>query len=82
MKTVGIPESQADDFIKVWGDDHLAVDIGTKLTCNEVETLAAMLAGLGASEEAETWISAHAEGDDCGDTHCLCDECGNEIKEP
>jgi len=79
--TVKILESQADSFLKVWGDRYLAGDLGTKLTCVEVESLAALLAALGDNEAAEDWISSHAEGDDCGDSHCLCDECGNETKE-
>ncbi|AVJ50824.1 hypothetical protein SEA_KALNOKY_83 [Mycobacterium phage Kalnoky] len=61
-------------FIEVWGDGYLASDLGEKLTCTEVEALASLLLSLGAGEAAARWIEYHAEGDDCGDMHCRCDD--------
>ncbi|QJD50190.1 hypothetical protein SEA_DANFORTH_87 [Mycobacterium phage Danforth] len=70
-----VPMDDADFFEQAWGDGYLASDIAEKLTCIEVEALAGMLRALGEDRSAETWINYHAEGDDCGDSHCLCDEC-------
>ncbi|AGY37027.1 hypothetical protein FREDWARD_85 [Mycobacterium phage Fredward] len=70
-----LPKNEVDFFKQAWGDGYLASDIAEKLTCIEVEALAGLLQVLGDDESAKTWISYHAEGDDCGDSHCLCDEC-------
>lgn len=62
-----------DGFLEAWGGVYLACDVGTKLTCIEVEALAALFRALGAPGSAEEWVECHAEGDDCGDLHCRCD---------
>lgn len=64
-----------DSFVEEWGGGHLACDLGTKLTCGEVEALAAVFKELGDSDSAQCWIREHAFGDDCGDRHCRCVEC-------
>ncbi|AYD87016.1 hypothetical protein SEA_NEARLYHEADLESS_87 [Mycobacterium phage NearlyHeadless] len=73
--TEALPKEEVDFFKQAWGDGYLASDIAEKLTCIEVEALAGLLQVLGDVDSAETWINYHAEGDDCGDSHCLCDEC-------
>lgn len=67
------PALSIEQFKETWGDLHLAGDIASKLTCIEVEALADVFRTFGAAESAEAWISAHAEGDECGDMHCRCD---------
>lgn len=63
-----------DNFLEAWGGGYLASDVGDKLSCIEVEALAALLRALGDPGAAEEWIEYHAEGDDCGDLHCRCDD--------
>lgn len=62
-------------FADVWAAGDLAGDVATLLTCTEVEVLACLLHAYGHAEAATAWIEAHAEGDDCGDDHCRCEEC-------
>jgi len=76
------PKLAADIFLKTWATDenqpHLADDIATGLTCTEAEALADLIVSLGVMLDidtdaaAEYWITQHAQGDDCGDMHCLC----------
>lgn len=66
--------AEEQEFAAVWSDGHLAADLATKLTCIEVEALASMLLSLGQPEAADKWIEFHAEGDDCDDMHCRCDD--------
>jgi len=63
-------------FAETFGDSYLADDIARSLTCLEVEALAGVLRALGDERAAQTWIEFHGSGDDCGDSHCQCDECG------
>jgi hypothetical protein len=65
----------AQKFVAAWSDQHLADNIAKGLRCEEVEALADILSALGACAAGGTWIEAHSYGDDCGDTHCLCDDC-------
>ncbi|CAM4055519.1 hypothetical protein NOGI109294_23865 [Nocardiopsis gilva] len=69
MSTATIPTPLAARFLDVWGDAYLADDLGTRLTCHEVDVLADMLAALGDPGAAATWIGAHAVDDDEGDAH-------------
>jgi hypothetical protein len=64
-----------DNFASVFSDSDLADAAGTALTCTEVEALAELLRASGRGEAAEAWIEGHAVDDDCGDEHCVCDEC-------
>lgn len=63
----------AQNFKEVWGDGYLACDLGTKLTCIELEALTRLLRAIGDEQAADTWTECHAEGDDCDDLHCQCD---------
>lgn len=65
----------AGAFAELFADGEIADEVGTKLTCTEVETLADCLRAFGYDQAAQTWIDCHAEGDDCGDQHCRCEEC-------
>lgn len=56
-------------------DGEIASDIATSFNCGEVEILAEFLRACGFDDAASHWIDDHSEGDDCGDEHCLCDEC-------
>lgn len=64
-----------DRFKRAWTDHHLANNIATYLTCNELESLAGLLDILGMHDASETWITEHAKGDECDDQHCTCSEC-------
>lgn len=64
-----------DSFREAWGGGYLACDIGTKLTCSEVEALARLFTELGDEASAQCWIREHSFGDDCGDLHCRCAQC-------
>ncbi|AFV51210.1 hypothetical protein ST20ES_81 [Mycobacterium phage 20ES] len=67
--------SALHQFKEVWGDGYLIGDIGPNLTCMEMEALADMLQAAGVpADRVEEMIDAHAEGDDCGDMHCKCDD--------
>ncbi|AMW64156.1 hypothetical protein SEA_EVILGENIUS_79 [Mycobacterium phage EvilGenius] len=69
------PMSAMHQFKEVWGDSHLIGDIGTHLTCMEMEALADMLQACGVDpDHVEEMIALHAEGDECGDMHCTCDD--------
>ena len=74
-KELTMPSGPLQTFAEVWSSDHLAGDLGEKLRCEEVEALAGLLRVLGATTAAADWIDAHAVGDECEDTHCLCDDC-------
>lgn len=60
---------------EVLADGEIADDIATSFSCDEVETLAEFLRAYGFGHHAGVWIESHAEGDDCGDQHCRCDDC-------
>ncbi|AEL17788.1 hypothetical protein TURBIDO_80 [Mycobacterium phage Turbido] len=69
------PKLAMEQFKEIWGDGYLIGDIGTKLTCMEMEALADMLQACGVEpSRVEEFISYHAEGDECGDMHCTCDD--------
>ncbi|AEL17880.1 hypothetical protein TRIXIE_80 [Mycobacterium phage Trixie] len=79
------PQLATEQFKEVWGDGHLLCDISTKLTCIEFEALADMLLAIGVNPGTiEGFEECHAEGDECGDMHCQCDdpECIEERTKP
>lgn len=57
------------DFLEVWLNDTLLEDIATQLTCSEADALADLLRAYEHPEDVERLLSAHAEGDDEGDSH-------------
>ncbi|WP_207568344.1 hypothetical protein [Mycolicibacterium fallax] len=61
--------------LDAWERSDLAGDLATQLTCGEVNALVGLLVAFGRQRAAQQWISAHAEGDDCGDEHCTCPHC-------
>lgn len=63
-----IPDVIAHAFTDAF-DGYCAYDVGTALNCGEADALADLLAALGAPNLADTWIDAHAQGDDEGDSH-------------
>lgn len=58
-----------EHFTRVWSDRYLAADLAATLTCEEADSLADVLHTAGHHEAAETWIKAHAAGDDEDDAH-------------
>ncbi len=76
------PALALDNFFAAIGSDTLG-DIATSLTCSEAEAVADLFASFGYGNTAEAFIESHAEGDDCGDMHCQCDdpECIEEREE-
>ncbi|EKF22970.1 putative gp79 [Mycolicibacterium hassiacum DSM 44199] len=69
------PQLALAQFKEVWSDGYLLSDIATHLTCTEFEAMADLLLAIGVSEETVAGFEeAHAEGDDCGDMHCCCDD--------
>lgn len=59
----------AQEWARVWCDPYLAEDLGGRLTCEEAEVLADLLATLGMPRQALAWLVEHAQGDDRGDSH-------------
>lgn len=55
------------DFAECWAHPDLIHDIGTKLTCEEVEALCWLFEVGGWELLANQWRVAHAEGDDDDD---------------
>ncbi|WP_218107233.1 hypothetical protein [Streptomyces agglomeratus] len=65
-----LPDGLAVDFAAAWTDDILVRDLASRLTCIEVDLLAALLRACGrAPEYGDCWITAHAERDQPGDKH-------------
>jgi hypothetical protein len=64
-----------DHFASVFDEGDLPYAVGPSMTCTEVEALAGLMRALGRDNAADAWIKGHAENDDCGDEHCVCDEC-------
>lgn len=63
-----------DVFTDVWNSDTIG-DIATSLTCIEFDALIDLVvAGGMGPETAKMLTEMHGEGDDCGDSHCLCDD--------
>jgi hypothetical protein len=50
-------------------DSWLASEIASALTCNELESLAVLIAGHGEVDGAVRWLCEHLEHDDHGDLH-------------
>ena len=67
---------------EVLSDGEIADEVGTSLTCTEVEALAELFRATGHENAAQVWIDCHAEGDDCGDDHCRCEDCTREGAKP
>ncbi|MFI9558852.1 hypothetical protein [Nonomuraea endophytica] len=65
---VTIPGEIADAFTDAW-NGYLADDVGTALSCGETNALADLLTAFGHPNLAATWIHAHSQGDDEGDSH-------------
>lgn len=63
------PGKAGDLLAQVLGDGMTASDAGRHFTCGEADLMAIALLLLGQHQAAVTWITGHAEGDDCGDTH-------------
>jgi hypothetical protein len=63
-----IPDAVAASFLETF-DLYVANDIGTRLSCSEVNALADLLTALGRPDLASAWIEAHARGDDSGDAN-------------
>jgi hypothetical protein len=66
------PEEAPDpdqEWARVWSDPYLAADHGERLTCEEVDVLADLLATLGMPRAALAWLVCHAQDDDEGDAH-------------
>lgn len=61
-------EQAAERVGETW-DEYAALDLGPKMTCAEVEALAALFEAIGQSELASALIEGHAEEDDEGDMH-------------
>jgi hypothetical protein len=72
--------SALSHFTAVWDDGALASDLGTQLTCTEVEALCALFEASGDQEAAQMWREAHAAGDDEGDDHYVGDDTEAEEK--
>ncbi|SKV09278.1 Uncharacterised protein [Mycobacteroides abscessus subsp. abscessus] len=59
----------AERFANAFADGEIASEVGTALTCSEVDVLADLFRTFGYDDAADMWIRAHAEGDDEGDQH-------------
>lgn len=56
-------------FLDVFGDGYLADDLGSKLTCNEADSLIGLFEAFELPDAAQAWLRGHAFGDDEGDSH-------------
>jgi hypothetical protein len=52
------------NFIEVFTDPMFCVSIAPRVTCNEADTISAMLILHGGREACQTWDDCHADGDD------------------
>jgi len=59
----------AQEWARVWGNPYLAGDVGGRLTCEETEVVADLLATLGMPDRGLAWLVEHAQDDDEGDSH-------------
>ncbi|MGV9850440.1 hypothetical protein ACWDWU_16975 [Streptomyces sp. NPDC003442] len=62
-----IPDAVVREFIEVFRASP--AEVAPALQCREVNTMAAMLAALGASEAADDWLSDHLGLTDCIEEH-------------
>ena len=69
MNTASIDTEAAARFVDVFAAADFAGDVGPRMSCTEVDALAGMLRAVGADTAADTWVSAHAEEDQEGDSH-------------
>ncbi|TFC87181.1 hypothetical protein E3T24_05580 [Cryobacterium sp. TmT2-59] len=69
MNTTTIDTAAAVRFVDVFAAADFAGDVGPRMSCTEVDALAGMLRAVGADTAADTWVSAHAEEDQEGDSH-------------
>ena len=69
MNTTTIDTAAAARFVDVFAAADFAGDVGPRMSCTEVDALAEMLRTVGAVTAADTWVSAHAEEDQEGDSH-------------
>lgn len=86
-----IQHSAAQDLADLMRDGYMMWDLADKLTCHEAETFADFMRAF--DLPADSFLVAHAEGDDDGDTHyvdaagkvqrrCLDEDCSNEDDHP
>ena len=69
MNTTTMDTEAAARFVDVFAAADVAGDVGPRMSCTEVDALAGMLRAVGANTAADTWVSAHAEQDQEGDSH-------------
>ncbi|TFD11527.1 hypothetical protein E3T26_12670 [Cryobacterium sp. TMT1-21] len=69
MNTTTIDTAAATRFVDVFAAADFAGDVGPRMSCTEVDALAGLLRASGADTAADTWVSAHAEEDQEGDSH-------------
>ncbi|MEU7830356.1 hypothetical protein [Nonomuraea sp. NPDC049129] len=58
----------------VFGNVHVAHDTGCRFTCNEADSLAAVLVAAGYRDAAITWLEGHVIADEADDLHLDVDE--------
>ena len=69
MTTFTIAPETASNFLDMFGADDFANDVASRSTCIEVEAVISMLRAVGGEATAATWLDAHAEKDEEGDSH-------------
>lgn len=52
------------DLAAITGDLDFCYDVGKSMTCGEAEAIANVLRAFGYADEAETFITGHAYGDE------------------
>lgn len=71
--TLVVQHDDLSDALKglaaVFGDGMTADDIGPSFGCSGADQVARVLVLAGHREAAETWLSAHAQGDELEDFH-------------
>ncbi|MFE7480004.1 hypothetical protein [Streptomyces sp. NPDC057552] len=58
-----------EDLAALFNDGMLADALGEKLTCLEIEKVAAFFRAVGHPAVADLWLECHAQGDDEDDMH-------------
>lgn len=61
--------AQAVDVLAQTFDSYVAYDVGPRLTCSELDSLATVFAVAGHTHVAETWVMAHGAEDEVEDRH-------------
>lgn len=68
-----------EEFRSTFGNEPTATGLASRLTCSELDTVAALLAAAGAPGAARTWLEKHSDDDS---HHGILEEHRTDIEPP